>query len=486
MKIDDINSLFTYSSSMILPSRIELADTIIESLKIKNKIAIVGQAGSGKTFLCRYLYNNLYNDVNAVWIDRNSVANIQYLELNEIADVQSTLIILDGFDELQKNQQKSYEKYFKRLENAQVIISSRFVLDGFFIINMNTMTNDDMRFLLKERLPDKNIDLTHLNSLAAGNPLVGVLLISLLQLDNSRINSEINNYYGKFDLHSYSLKLIELISYLGKIAYEKGNYNDSLQLYTFLLKTQNEEELIKVYNNIANVYQTMGNYDIALDYSKKALAIANKIFSEPNSILATTYNNIGGIYDLKGELFEAEEYYLKSLELRKKLYGLDHLDVANSYSNIGGIFFTFNDYDKALEFYKKAFEIRLKILGENHPSIAIMYNNMGSVYEHQAADNMALQYYFKALSIYQKCLGNEHPDIGITCNNIAFIYEAKNDYTSALEWYYKSYSIFIKSFGDQHLNTTTVKLNMMSAYFKSNQNLEFNKWLESKDVKQSL
>ena len=45
--------------------------------------------------------------------------------------------------------------------------------------------------------------------------------------------------------------------------------------------------------------------------------------------------NKGGVYDSKNEFDKALDYYNKSLAIKKSILGENHTDVATSYNNIG-------------------------------------------------------------------------------------------------------------------------------------------------------
>ena len=99
--------------------------------------------------------------------------------------------------------------------------------------------------------------------------------------------------------------------------------------------------------------------------------------------MATSYNNIGVVYKAKGEYDKALEYYQKSLAIRLKQLGPDHPDVATSYNNIGLVYDNKAEYDKALEYYQKSLAIRLKQLGPDHPDVANSYHNIAFALQSQ-------------------------------------------------------------------------------------------------------
>ena len=458
---------FDYSSQALLPSRVELAEKLLDELKTNSKIALTGVPGIGKTFLCRYIYNNLPNNINALWIDGYTISHEHELNLCSVNDDESTLLFFNDIEALPKPIFDKCHRTLIALKHTKIIATSRVEIDGFITVAISKATNDDIMFLLKAKIPNADIDLTHLVNIADGHPLVGTLLSSLLALNNEDITSKINNYFGKIDINSVTPRIGDLFFSLAKSAYEKGDYPGSLNWYKYicsLLEKSDTKELVVVYNDMANVYQAMGDYDRALEFAEKTLSLATRILSESDSLIATIYNTIGGIHNMKGKISLAEKYYVKSLELREKYLGKEHPDIANSYSNLANIYFEKGDNSKALEMYNKALIIREEILGSTNIEVALTYNNIASVYASQGNYDKALTWYYKTLMIYENVLGTDHPYVATTYNNVADIYANRNNYTVALEWYHKALTIHENSLGTEHPDTAITYNNIASVY----------------------
>ena len=87
------------------------------------------------------------------------------------------------------------------------------------------------------------------------------------------------------------------------------------------------------------------------------MEICEKILGQEHPSTATSYNNIGGVYDNLGDYDKALEYYSKALAICEKVLGPEHPSTATAYDNIGGIYYSQGDYDKALEYFSKALVI---------------------------------------------------------------------------------------------------------------------------------
>jgi tetratricopeptide (TPR) repeat protein len=95
---------------------------------------------------------------------------------------------------------------------------------------------------------------------------------------------------------------------------------------------------------------------------------------------ATTYNNIAVVYDDMGDYDKALEYYEKAKEIYESKLGKDHPFTSTTYNNIATLHFAKDDYDKAMEYFLKAFRIRL-IKIKNHPNTILCFQNLATCYQ---------------------------------------------------------------------------------------------------------
>ena len=74
------------------------------------------------------------------------------------------------------------------------------------------------------------------------------------------------------------------------------------------------------------------------------------------------------MHDNKGEYDKALEYLQKALAIYLKQLGPDHPNVASTYNNMAFFYKARKDLPKAKEYFEKAYTIQIKKLGPNHPS----------------------------------------------------------------------------------------------------------------------
>ena len=261
----------------------------------------------------------------------------------------------------------------------------------------------------------------------------------------------------------------------------KANYNLSLSLYQRALRNAKKlydahsDIFATIYNSIGWIYNSLGQFDTALEYYQKALGIWIYCFGTLNDKVATGYNNIGTIFDTQGKYEKALEYYSKALDIRLETLDTGHPDIAVTYINIGFLYSSLGNYDKALGYYRKALQIQTSSLEHNNPQIATTYNNIGSAYQGLGEFGTALDYYKKALEIDKTIYGETHPETAIREANIGTIYFQTGNFTEAACYFFKALNIFNSVYGMDHPDVATVLyyIGMICA----NQN-EFEKALE--------
>jgi len=102
-------------------------------------------------------------------------------------------------------------------------------------------------------------------------------------------------------------------------------------------------------NNMANVFESQGEYSKALEWYQKALDGCEKTLGKDHPSTLDTVNNMANVFDSQGEYSKALELYQKALDGREKTLGKDHLSTLNTVNNMANVFDSQGEYSKALE-----------------------------------------------------------------------------------------------------------------------------------------
>lgn len=250
---------------------------------------------------------------------------------------------------------------------------------------------------------------------------------------------------------------------IGACCDDLGNYIESLKYYFMALNILEQHpemrlHLIRLYNNIGEVYRQQSNFKEAIKYYERALSTfqSNDAIDDLEIVsVATVYNNMGLVFFELGKYQQALESYGKALTNYEKSIKPDQLFIASVHNNLGQTYDRLFDHSMSLEHYMKSLNIFEKLFGENHPKSATLYSNIAFSYINQGLYSDALKYQEKDLYICERVLGNDHPSIIMTYLNMGYILLKKGEMTRAHEYFNRSLSLCLKHFGDNNPTTAT-------------------------------
>jgi tetratricopeptide (TPR) repeat protein len=208
------------------------------------------------------------------------------------------------------------------------------------------------------------------------------------------------------------------------------------------------QEVATDYNNIAASLQILGRLDEALVANDKAMAIMIKNLgpNHPNTISGRSWK--AGILRDQGKLEEALVIYSEVLESRKRVLGEDHIDTVAAMSYKGGCLRQLKRFDEALPLYNESITITKRTLGENHPTLAAYFNNKALCLKGMGRPEEALPIYDQVIAIDSKVYGSEHPDVATDLLNKAACLNALKLYNEALVLFDQSLTIYLKTYGN--------------------------------------
>jgi tetratricopeptide (TPR) repeat protein len=209
---------------------------------------------------------------------------------------------------------------------------------------------------------------------------------------------------------------------LGELLIKMGQSDKAQEVYEVLLdQTTNESEKTTIYSQLGSVKSDQGEYQEAVTFYEKALALVQQSLPPNHPSLASNYNNIGSAYDGMGDHPKALSHYEKALAIDQQSLPPNHPNLAASYLNIGSVYHKMDDYPKALLSYEKALAIQQQSFPPNHPDLAQSYNNMGVVYDSMGDYPKALSSYGRAVNIGQQSLPSNHPPLQLYRNNLELV-----------------------------------------------------------------
>lgn len=161
-----------------------------------------------------------------------------------------------------------------------------------------------------------------------------------------------------------------------------GSLKEALELYRqieviYKSNLDSKDFLIaSFYNNIALLYQEMGDYESAVSSLRKALAIA-ETYDNAASEIATTYSNLGASLLRLGRNEEAKEMLKEAINRYEKI-GERGYHFSSALSAMGEAYYRDGDYNKSLTYYESAASEIYNVFGEN-AAYKVMQENIAAV-----------------------------------------------------------------------------------------------------------
>jgi len=254
----------------------------------------------------------------------------------------------------------------------------------------------------------------------------------------------------------------------------KSNYTinfdlaDEYSIKAMLLakKFSQKEEygLANKYLGITDYYRR--NFDDALKHYDKAL----KAFEETGNLKekANVINNIALIYSDRNDFATAIEYHKRSKNIREELN--DTEGIIGSLNNIGNLYQKQNNFDKAIEFYHQAIGIAQLVLPNMHfpniyLSLAKCENSMGKT-------NDAIENYKKAIE--EATINNDVRSLIISIINLSNVYRSIGSSEKSISGLMKAFNLAREN--KLRYLEAVVKLNLGNIYFQTNQYKEANEF----------
>lgn len=109
----------------------------------------------------------------------------------------------------------------------------------------------------------------------------------------------------------------------------------------------------QILGNLSNTYTELQDYERALEYGHKSIAIYLSILEPNHFAIGISYDNLGGIYHFLLDYNKAIEYRLKSLAILELILPPKHPDLIKLYKNIMDTYIDMNQPENAKPFELK-------------------------------------------------------------------------------------------------------------------------------------
>ncbi len=269
---------------------------------------------------------------------------------------------------------------------------------------------------------------------------------------------------------NFDIEVVKYYQDIGSVWNTLGNYDKSIVAYKHALyiidqiEDYHPELKSEIYNNLGVALQNNGKIEDSIECYSQSLEGYLNHFGGGYLAIGTIYSNLGLIYQQKGDNSQALTNYKKALDLDHKLFGNHHPNTATTYTNIGSLYVETVNFELAKTYYHKAIKIFKSVFGEFHQWTATIYNNFSLVYLKEKEFELAIDNAKKALSIIDRVFGTAHPWYATTLNNIGGVYQESGDYENSMLYFMNGLKLKRAAYGEEHPSVGISYFNIAKCY----------------------
>lgn len=366
--------------------------------------------------------------------------------------------------------QESLKLWFSDLTNHQVellhVIRKRLVYAGKKVI-LNQFDDclwEDVRALTKPSL-------VHLYLLSP-------------QLSNRELG-EIETYHDRYQNLSQQTEEGESIHFRMPILEELGRsflkysakkialscYEEAMEL------AQTPEKRLHLKSHVAQIYKSLSNTFLAVDYYKKVIKESNSINLWP--IESATKLRLGEIYKQQNVFPEAGNLFGEVVSTYRKRLGNYHAETARALGYLGSLHIYLKEWEVAKGNIEESMLIRMRVLGEFNTKTCISYVNYAEILMELGDFEKSGYYLEKALAIRSEKFGRNHQDVAYTLMGLGNLSLRKGDVLDAKKYQEEALEIRLQKLGSEHFFTQQSRWALLQIYGQSN---EFGEFLKLKEA----
>mmetsp|Transcript_6659 Transcript_6659/g.9771 ORF Transcript_6659/g.9771 Transcript_6659/m.9771 type:complete len:945 (-) Transcript_6659:28-2862(-) len=238
------------------------------------------------------------------------------------------------------------------------------------------------------------------------------------------------------------------------------------------------------YHNIALLLMWNGQFEEALTYMNKAVAVRVMTLGHNHASVAVSLARQAMIYITLERFGSAFRATSQALGIRQTLNDQDHMEVSKLYINIGMIRFLQGDKKLALKDLTTALQIQRKWLDGSLCRESVLFDtsvtlsNMGKIYLEREKYDMAAYLFSEALHLQTNVFSRDHNAVLANLGNVAFAKALAGEITNAIRIYKSRYNIQAQKFGEESRQAVETKGFMSLLYMQQSNHVNAIRCLE--------
>lgn len=170
-----------------------------------------------------------------------------------------------------------------------------------------------------------------------------------------------------------------------------------------------------VHNDLGTLYESLHRFDEALFHRQQMLNIIQQDYLKHKNpqLLAIAYNNMGNLYGSMGEHYLSHEYFEKARQLHEINYGDDSPGIVRPLTHLANAKRYIGQFDEAGRLYLRAYELQQKHAPDDRLNLAYVETQYGDLFYDRKNYPEAARWYNDAIANQQKA-GLFHTGIAVT------------------------------------------------------------------------
>ncbi|CAF0972875.1 unnamed protein product [Rotaria sordida] len=211
-------------------------------------------------------------------------------------------------------------------------------------------------------------------------------------------------------IHPVSARILNIMGRLS--AEKKKDYDYALECHTQALKIQEQtgEDFCDTLTDLGNTHHRRGQYDLALDYHRRALVLRESVHPSDVAAQATCLLAIGNAHWARRDFEQAIDAIQRALTLQETVQPVNEVNIGSTLATLGSIYQDSGKHRQALDMCKQALAIFERNLPADSHVIAELLEDMGAIQLDLRALDDAKQSFERVVDIYAKILPQRHPD----------------------------------------------------------------------------
>lgn len=193
-------------------------------------------------------------------------------------------------------------------------------------------------------------------------------------------------------------------------------------------------------NHLGRILYEIGDFQSSIQVYERAIYLRSKYSGERHTDTSISLAGYGRVLEAICDYETARDCHREALDIMEEQLGPNHPDTGVSLTDLGCVSMTLGDFVTAKKCFERASEISRDIDGQTDPNYAISMVHLGSVHEALGDLGTAESNYEEALMTFQYAYDEDHSDMAWGLDYLAAaklqrgaIDEARDDIQRAIE-----------------------------------------------------